>query len=136
MGEKCQKAGPKLYYHHHAFEFQPTDRQVLYEILIQALGPALVCFAWDVFWASLAGRDPSQLLKKLNGKVSLLHLKDKRKGTPVIYDEGKVKPETFKKIRGWKCSHPHPGNFKNSGRDRAMLCGARSFTQSTTKHQD
>ena len=32
------------------------------------------------------------------GRVPLVHLKDKAKGTPVQYDEGKVPKEAFKEI--------------------------------------
>ena len=32
------------------------------------------------------------------GRVPLVHLKDKAKGTPVQYDEGKVPHEAFKEI--------------------------------------
>jgi sugar phosphate isomerase/epimerase len=41
----------------------------------------------DVFWVSVAGHDPVELLGKLSGRVPLLHVKDKASGTPVMYNE-------------------------------------------------
>jgi sugar phosphate isomerase/epimerase len=52
----------------------------------------------DTFWASIAGQDPVKMLEAHKGRVPLVHLKDKAKGTPVQYDEGKVPKEAFKEI--------------------------------------
>ncbi|NJO03445.1 MAG: sugar phosphate isomerase/epimerase [Bacteroidia bacterium] len=97
-GEKCQPAGIKLCYHNHSFEFGPIDGQIPYEILMAELDPNLVQFELDIFWASLGGMDPVKLMKRLKGKVRLLHLKDKLAGAPVTYNEGEVKPEAFKEL--------------------------------------
>jgi sugar phosphate isomerase/epimerase len=36
----------------------------------------------DVFWIKQAGQDPVALLKKYSNRVVMLHLKDRKKGTP------------------------------------------------------
>ena len=38
------------------------------------------------------------MLQAHAGRVPLVHLKDKAKGTPVQYDEGKVPKEAFKEV--------------------------------------
>lgn len=97
-GELCKKRGIQLCYHNHSFEFGPIDGAVPYEYLIENFDKDLVKFELDVFWASLAGHDPVQLMDRLNGRISQLHLKDKLKGTPVIFAEQKVPKEAFKEL--------------------------------------
>lgn len=97
-GEQCKAAGIQLAYHNHAFEFEPIDNEVPYEWLIGDLDPDLVKFELDVFWADLAGWDPVALIERLGERISLLHLKDKREGTAVIFQEGEVRRKTFKEL--------------------------------------
>ena len=97
-GEKCKSAGIQLCYHNHSFEFAPMEGSNGYDILIEKLDPELVKFELDVFWSDIAGVNPVALMKKLSGRIRLLHLKDKLINTPVIYDEGKVPEEAFKEL--------------------------------------
>jgi len=57
----------------------------------------LVALEMDVFWVSVAGHDPVGMLQEWKGRVALLHLKDKAKGTPVQYNEG-VDRTAFKEV--------------------------------------
>ncbi len=98
FGEKCNQADINLCYHNHSFEFEPIAGKVPFELMIQDFGADMVNFELDVFWASIGGQNPVELLEKLAGRVRLMHLKDKRKGTSTTYDEGKVKPKTFMPI--------------------------------------
>src|SRR5262249_12085660 len=50
--------------------------------------PKLLGIEMDVFWVSVAGHDPVELLRKLSGRVPLLHVKDKAAGTPDRFNEG------------------------------------------------
>lgn len=95
FGEKCNQANINLCYHNHSFEFKPLEGTVPFELFIQDFGADTVGFELDVFWVSVGGYDPVALLEKLNGRVKLMHLKDKRKGTRNTFDEGKVKSEAF-----------------------------------------
>ena len=54
-------------------------------------------FEVDVFWVKLGGIEPTDLLQKLNNRVSQLHLKDLQKGS-VCPNFGKVEPEAFEEI--------------------------------------
>jgi sugar phosphate isomerase/epimerase len=85
-GGECKKAGLKLCYHNHAFEYQQFGSQIGLEIMMDALDKSLG-LELDVFWASVGGHDPVELLKKYAGRVDLLHVKDKAEGTPVQYNQ-------------------------------------------------
>ncbi|WP_020530014.1 sugar phosphate isomerase/epimerase family protein [Flexithrix dorotheae] len=97
-GEKCNKAGIKLCYHNHSFEFEKKGDATPFDILIEDLDPKMVQFELDIFWASLGGWDPEKTMKKLKNRIRLLHLKDKKAGAPVIYNEGEVPVDTFKEL--------------------------------------
>ena len=97
-GELCKKRGIQLCYHNHSFEFGPIEGEIPYEYLMENFDEDLVKFELDVFWASLGGYDPVQLMDKLDGRISQLHLKDKLKGAAVIFAEQEVPPETFKEL--------------------------------------
>jgi sugar phosphate isomerase/epimerase len=51
----------------------------------------------DVFWASVAGHDPVELIKQHGDRIALVHLKDKAKDQPVQYNET-VPPTAFKEV--------------------------------------
>lgn len=98
LGELCNQSGIQLSYHNHSFEFLPLEGSNGYEILIEELDPALVKFELDIFWASIGGFKPVELMERLGDRIRLLHLKDKQAGTPDIYDESKVPHEAFKEL--------------------------------------
>lgn len=76
----CRKAGIQLSYHNHNFEFKVMDGgKSGYDIFMEEFSPEMQ-FEIDVFWVKAAGIDPSQLIKKLSGRVSQLHLKDLKEG--------------------------------------------------------
>jgi len=97
IGEKCKAAGLTFCYHNHAFEFEPMNGTTPFQVMMDTFEKDLVGLEMDCFWVSVAGHDPVQLLEKLHGRVHLLHLKDKAKGTPVRYNES-VPASTFKEV--------------------------------------
>ncbi len=94
-GRKVADAGMHFCYHNHAFEFQPMGGTMPFEIMMNETDPALVSLEMDVFWVSVAGHDPVEMLRKYSKRVALLHLKDKAPGFPVQYNE-RVPPATFR----------------------------------------
>ena len=86
-GELCRKAGMKLAYHHHAFEFggRPGLRPI--EIFRERLDPKLVLLELDVFWASVAGQDPLEVMRQWKGRLGPLHLGDTARGVKPQADE-------------------------------------------------
>ena len=86
-GETVQKAGMQFCYHHHAFEFGPKEGSRPIDVFLERFDPKLVKFETDVFWASVAGQDPVELLHQWKGRVALMHLKDKAPGVKTHYAE-------------------------------------------------
>jgi len=104
-GRKCQEAGLTFCYHNHAFEFGGAQGERPIDIFHERLDKKLVFFEVDVFWISVAGGDPVQMLKEHEGRVPLLHLKDKAAGTPVQYNEN-VPPAAFKEVGSGSLDFP------------------------------
>ena len=97
-GQQAKAHGLKLCYHNHAFEYEPLPEGTMgLDVLINETEKSLVSLELDIFWASVAGHDPVDVLKKYSGRVSLLHLKDKATGFPNQYNE-KVPPATFREV--------------------------------------
>jgi len=67
--------GLRLAYHNHDFEFESLDGTSVWDVLLDALPPA-VEIELDVYWAAYAGRDPVALIRGLGSRVRLLHMKD------------------------------------------------------------
>jgi sugar phosphate isomerase/epimerase len=98
FGEKAKSNGMRLCYHNHAFEYQNFNGTTGLEMLMSATDKNLVGLELDIFWVSVAGHNPIDLLKQYSGRVPLVHLKDKSKNfTEVQYNE-KVPKDTFKEV--------------------------------------
>jgi sugar phosphate isomerase/epimerase len=79
----ADQAGIRLSYHNHNFEFEPKEGgKSGYDIFIENFSPKMM-FEIDVFWVKAAGIEPVELIKKLSGRVSQLHLKDLKEGIKV-----------------------------------------------------
>ena len=96
-GETCKAAGLTFCYHNHAFEFEPMEGTTPFQVMMDRTDKKLVGLEMDVFWVSVAGHDPVELLGKMKGRVPLLHCKDKAAGTEVMYKES-VPRTAFKEV--------------------------------------
>jgi sugar phosphate isomerase/epimerase len=76
IGEALHKAGLKFAYHNHDFEFQLTDNQVPYDVLLAQTDPRYVTMELDLFWTIKAKRDPLAYFAKHPGRFPLWHVKD------------------------------------------------------------
>jgi sugar phosphate isomerase/epimerase len=97
-GEAITKAGLQLCYHNHAFEFKGNEGERPMDVLLERWDPKYVFLEADVFWLSMSGNVPQEVLKKLAGRVPLVHLKDKGWGTTTVYDESEVRAEWYKEV--------------------------------------
>jgi sugar phosphate isomerase/epimerase len=97
-GEACKKAGLGLAYHPHSFEYEPMGGTRPIDVLLGETPRDLLGLELDTFWSSIGGVDPVTMAEKHAGRMPLVHLKDKARGTAVQYDEGKVAREAFKEI--------------------------------------
>ena len=86
-GELARKAGMRLCYHNHAFEYQPTPDGRLLDVLMKTTDPKLVSLELDVMWASVAGVDPVSVLKQYGDRIPLVHLKNVATGTAQRFNE-------------------------------------------------
>jgi len=86
-GAQCHKSGLRLCYHNHAFEFRPIGSSTPWELITTQTDKRLVGFELDVFWASVAGQDPVDMIKRYSGRFPLLHVKNKPEGMPVQFNE-------------------------------------------------
>ncbi len=77
LGKKCEKAGLKLLYHNHDFEFmKDKDGIVTIDYLLENTDPDYVNFQMDLFWVTKAGADPIAYFKKYPGRFIIWHGKD------------------------------------------------------------
>lgn len=75
IARTCVDRGVGLGYHNHAFEFAPLDGTTVWQVLLDELPPH-VSLELDVYWATVAGRDPVELIREAGERVRLLHMKD------------------------------------------------------------
>lgn len=70
--------GMTFNYHNHDFEFKKFENSdvCMMDKLLSDTDPELFHFIPDVAWIDYAGADPSELLKKMAGRVKVVHFKD------------------------------------------------------------
>jgi len=98
FGEKAKANGMRLCYHNHAFEYQNFNGKTGLEMLMSGTDKSLVGLELDIFWASVAGLNPVDVLKQFSGRVPLVHLKDKSKDFGQTQYNEKVPKDTFKEL--------------------------------------
>ncbi|MEP3210006.1 MAG: sugar phosphate isomerase/epimerase [Maribacter sp.] len=97
MGESAHKAGLKLLYHNHDFEFKKNENGVVpIDYLLENCNPKYVNFQMDLFWVTKAGADPIAYFKRYPKRFKMWHVKD-------MDDQGRFAPVgkgniDFKKI--------------------------------------
>jgi len=91
IAKALKERGVRFAYHNHNFEFEMQNGKPGLEVLYEAADPALVLAQIDVYWVAYAGHDPADLIRRLKGRVPLVHLKDGRLGTgkPEFLEAGK-----------------------------------------------
>lgn len=81
-GKVLKDNGISLCYHPHGYEFGAYENGTLFDYLVKNFNPEYANFEMDVFWIKHPGQDPVALLKKYPGRFPLMHLKDRKPGTP------------------------------------------------------
>lgn len=87
--EAARKAGLRLAYHNHSYEFEPLEGRVPYDVLLAESDPHLVLLEMDLYWVTRGGRDPLEYFAAWPGRIRMVHVKDS-KGPPdhVMADVG------------------------------------------------
>jgi sugar phosphate isomerase/epimerase len=76
IGERVKRAGMRLTYHNHSFEFRKFGCTVGYDELMRLTDPDLVKMELDCAWTITAGCDPLRYLRDYPGRIVLIHLRD------------------------------------------------------------
>jgi sugar phosphate isomerase/epimerase len=86
IGEKFHKAGLKLLYHNHDFEFMPlADGTIIEDVLLEKCNPEWVNFQMDLYWVTKANANALTYFEKYPGRFKAWHVKD-------MDQEGKFAP--------------------------------------------
>ncbi len=79
VGRALAKDGVYLAYHNHAQEFRRfKDGKTGMDLLYEGLDPSAVHFLLDTHWVQSGGGDILEWIKKCNGRLQYLHVKDYR----------------------------------------------------------
>jgi sugar phosphate isomerase/epimerase len=74
---EAKKAGLKLAYHNHNFEFKDWGNgKTGFEIFTKETDPSMVNFEMDIYWVTRAGLDPVKIIKENPGRIKMWHVKD------------------------------------------------------------
>lgn len=69
-------AGLTVGYHNHEFEFDKLGATDGYEILLSKTRGSGIVFEMDLFWMSVAGKDPVSYWTRFPGQFPMVHVKD------------------------------------------------------------
>ena len=76
IGRKLAEAGMDFSYHNHNFEFQKAGGKTWLELLYDSTDPRYVKAEIDTYWVQAGGGDPAEWVRRMSGRMPVLHLKD------------------------------------------------------------
>ena len=77
--------GIDLGYHNHNMEFRPQGGTTGWNVLLGELDPKLVFIELDLGWATAGGLDAAAEIRRLKGRIKMVHLKDIKASTKTNY---------------------------------------------------
>ncbi len=90
LADKVSRYGFKFTYHNHHFEFvKNEENKTLMDYLVEGLNPETTSFVLDTHWVQRGGGNPTTWVRKLAGRIDILHLKDMK---VVRDDKGNIVP--------------------------------------------
>ena len=91
IGQACRDEGLRFGWHNHEFEFEETDGEIPFDVLLDETDPELVVFELDLFWTVVGGHDPLDYFERYPGRFPLCHVKDRAEdGTMVDVGAGGI----------------------------------------------
>jgi sugar phosphate isomerase/epimerase len=82
IARRLADLGLRAGYHNHDFEFAALEGTTIWDILLSELD-ASIDLEIDVYWVSVGGRDPVDVVRSAGDRVKLLHMKDRGSGPRV-----------------------------------------------------
>jgi sugar phosphate isomerase/epimerase len=76
IGEKIFQAGLTLSYHNHSFEFVRFGKRTGLDLLFEETDPRYLKAELDTYWVQYGGGDPAAWIRKVAGRMPVVHLKD------------------------------------------------------------
>ncbi len=92
IAEKLATVGMDFSYHNHSHEFAKYDGQRWIDLLLAATTPAQLKMELDVYWVQHGGGDPIAWIKKMRGRMPVVHFKD----MIVVMEQSAGAPPTWK----------------------------------------
>lgn len=83
MKKKCDAAGIKLAYHNHAFEFEnKVGDKTAFDVMFHEKPEQSPLAEVDICWVAAGKHDPVNEIRRLKGRIKLVHVKDLDPGMP------------------------------------------------------
>jgi sugar phosphate isomerase/epimerase len=82
LGTNVKAAGMQFGYHNHVAEFHPENGTIPYDELLRLTDPSKVTMEMDCGWVIVGGGNPVDYLTRYPTRISMLHVKDFKMGTP------------------------------------------------------
>ncbi len=76
IARTLREAGLRFVYHNHHFEFERFDGVSGMEYLLESTDPQDFGFLLDTYWVQAAGADPAAWVRRVAGRMDVVHLKD------------------------------------------------------------
>ena len=76
VARRFHDSGLSFIYHNHKFEFEKFDGVMGMDILFNETDPEVFNFEIDTYWVQAGGANPTDWIKKVNGRMEVIHLKD------------------------------------------------------------
>jgi sugar phosphate isomerase/epimerase len=76
IGRRLREAGLTFSYHNHSFEFVRFGARTGLDVIYDESDPRDLQAEIDTYWVQHGGGDPAQWIRKLKGRMPVVHLKD------------------------------------------------------------
>lgn len=86
IGEVCQNRGMSLCWHNHDKEFAAMEQGLPFDYLMNNTDGSLVQCELDIYWVAKGGADPLEVMKKYDGRIKILHVKDMAPGSGMDFE--------------------------------------------------
>ncbi|MHB0877157.1 MAG: sugar phosphate isomerase/epimerase family protein [Anaerolineae bacterium] len=96
IGKRLNDAGLSLMYHNHSFEFVRFGKRTGLDVILEESDPRYLNAEVDVYWVQHGGGDPAAWVRKVAGRMPVVHVKDM-----VIHDHNQMFAEIGEGNLNW-----------------------------------